>query len=361
VKKVVPVFAAIMLLACVLTAGAADAKTTAKQFKSKGYKVAYVLNGSSTEIFKMAFDAAIREGTYYGIKVDVFTADNDDIKFQDIVHQCAQKGYQGMIISHGKPEYSYDLVKSVVDKGIKVVTFDTVIQDSSGKGLPGVTQIFQSDQEMARLSLDYICDVLFKDAAKPIRVLKLWRGPGIPPFDRRQETYKQFEASKKIKTLEVLGPSNLADSEGSIASVVASILPKYPKGTVDVIWSAYDAYGRGAYKALVEANRTDIPIVSIDISNQDINCMRATDHIWRACVATHFPNVGSSALRLVAMKLAGDKTPDQYILQPSLIKAEQLTAEANVTNLGTLIKGYGVNNDNITPWMAELRKEAGVN
>ena len=358
-KKTISIVA-VLLVAITLCAGAADAKVTGQEFKAKAYKVAYVLNGTSTEIFKMAFDGAIKEGALYGIKVDVFTADGDDVRFQDIVNQCAQQGYKGMIISHGKPQYSYDLVKNVVAKGIKVVTFDTVIQDANGKPIPGVTTTFQSDQEMAKLSLDYICDVLFKDAPKPLKVLKLWRGPGIPPFDRRQETYKKFEDAKKIKTLEVLGPSNPADSEGSIAAVVSSVLPKYPKGSVDVIWSAYDAYARGAYKALTEAGRTDIPVVSIDISNQDINYMRASDKIWRACVATHFPNVGISALRLVAQKLAGDPTPDTYILQPSVILADQLTPEANVTNLGTIIKGYGVNNDNITPWMAELRKAAGL-
>jgi len=351
---------AVLALASVMLFTSADAKQIGHQFKSKGYKVAYVLNGTSTEIFKMAFDGAVKEGALYGIKVDVFTADGDDVRFQDIVNQCAQQGYQGMIISHGKPQYSYDLVKNVVAKGIKVGTFDTVIADSAGKGVPGVTTTFQSDQEMARLTLDYILDVLLKDKPRPIKVLKLWRGPGIPPFDRRQETYLKYEQAGKIKTLEVLGPSNPADSEGSIAMVVSSILPKYPKGTVDVIWSAYDAYARGAYKALIEANRSDIPLVSIDISNQDINFMRAPDKIWKACVATHFSNVGISALRLVAEKLNGDPTPEQYILQPSVILADQLTPEANVTNLGTLIKGYGLNVDNITPWMDELRKAAGV-
>ncbi|MGA2546679.1 MAG: substrate-binding domain-containing protein [Rectinemataceae bacterium] len=351
---------AIFALASCLSLAAADNKAIAQQFKAKGYKIAYVLNGTSTEIFKMAFDGAIQEGSYYGIKVDVFTSDGDDVRFQDIVSQCAQQGYQAMIISHGKPQYSYDLVNSVVAKGIKVVTFDTVIHDSNGKGIPGVTTMFQSDQEMARLTLDYICDVLYKGINRPIRVLKLWRGPGIPPFDRRQETYKKFEDAKKIITLEVLGPSNPADQEGSLGSVVASILPKYPKGTVDVIWSAYDAYGRGAYKALTEANRTDIPLVSIDISNQDINYMRAPDKIWKICVATHFPNVGISAVRLAALKLNGDITPDQYILQPSVIEASKLTPDANVINLDKLIPGYGLNNDNILPWMAELRRSVGA-
>ncbi len=130
----------IALLTAVALFTSADAKTVSEQFKKKGYRIAYVLNGTSTEIFKMAFDAAVREGAIYGMKVDVFTADGDDVRFQDIVNQCAQRGYDGMIISHGKPQYSYDLVKAVAAKGIKVVTFDTVIKDSAGNGIPGVTR-----------------------------------------------------------------------------------------------------------------------------------------------------------------------------------------------------------------------------
>ena len=358
-RKRIPILIALAIITTILFTSATAAQL-GKQFKDKKFRVAYVLNGTSTEIFKMAFDAAVKEGALYGIKVDIFTSEGDDVRFQDIVNQCSQQGYKGMIISHGKPQYSYDLVKRVVDKGIKVVTFDTVIADQAGNGIPNVTTMFQSDQEMAKLTLDYIVNDLLKDRPKPIRVLKLWRGPGIPPFDRRQETYKKYEDAGLIKTLEVLGPPNPADSEGSIATVVSSVLPKYPKGSVDVIWSAYDAYARGAYKALIEANRMDIPLVTIDISNQDINFMRSQDKIWKACVATHFPNIGISAIRLLAQTLNGESTPPQYILQPSVILASQLTPAANVTNLGTIIPGYGVNTDNITEWMAELRKAAGL-
>lgn len=34
--------------------------------------------------------------------------------------------YAGIVVSHGKEAYSYDLLKREVDKGIKIVTFDSV-------------------------------------------------------------------------------------------------------------------------------------------------------------------------------------------------------------------------------------------
>ena len=324
------------------------------RFDEMGYKVAYILNGTVTDIFKMAFDAAVAEGEKLGMTVDVFTSDGDDIRFQDLINQCINQDYDGLFISHGKNDYAYALVKAAVDAGKKVVTFDTVVADEDGNGIPGVTTMFQNDQEMARVSLDYIVNVLFPDT-RPVKLLKLWRGPGIPPFDRRQEVYAEFEEAGLIETVELLGPTNPADSEGSINQVVASVLPKYPEGSVDAIWGAYDAYTRGAYKALFEAGRTDIMVVSIDVSNQDINYMMEPDSVWKACVAVHFENVGIQGIRLLAMKLHGDETPDVFNLRPSIIYGEQLVEGANVTNLADMVEGYGVFDDNWEPWMEELQ------
>lgn len=336
---------------------ATDTATVAETpFNEKGYKIAYILNGTSTDIFKMAFDAAVAEGKKLGIQVDIFTSGGDDIKFQDIVNQSINQKYDGLFISHGKNDYSYKLVKSAVDAGINVVTFDTVVKDDAGNGIPGVTTMFQDDQGMAKMTLDYIVDVLFPNT-RPVKLLKLWRGPGIPPFDRRQEMYKQYEDAGKIVTVELLGPSNPKDSEGSMNQVVASVLPKYPEGSVDAIWSAYDAYARGAYKALFEAGRTDIPIVSIDISNQDINYMLEPTGVWKACVAVHFENVGIQGVRLLAMKLHGDETPDVFNLRPSMVKAEDLKEGANVTTLTQIVPGYGIFDDNWETWMEDLQKK----
>lgn len=302
----------------------------------------------------MAFEAAKEEAAKLGMTVDIFTSDQNDARFQDLVNQCANQGYDGMFISHGNKNYSYDLIKPLADKGIKVVTFDTGL----GDGIPGVTEMYQNDQELARLTLDYICNEMFPDSTGPIRVLKLWYGPGADPFDRREETYKEFQDKGKIETLEVIGPSDMSNQEGSITTLVGSVLPKYPEDSIDVIWGVYDTYTRGAYKAVLEAGR-NIPMVSVDISNQDINYMRDGNDMWKACAAVDFRTVGQQGVRLLAMKLHGDETPDEYKLPPSLITADQLTPEANVSNLSEIVDGYGKNDENITDWMKEAYARTG--
>jgi simple sugar transport system substrate-binding protein len=325
-------------------------------FVKKGYKIAYILNTSSTDIFQMAVNGAKETAEALGMTCDVYFTDTDNVKFQDFVNTCANQGYDAMFLSHGNKETAYDLIKGLVEKGIKIVCFDTQLVDASGNstGIDGVTQMFQDDQKLADLTLDYICNTIYADkvaAGEPVKILKIWRGPGISPFDRRQETYVKYEEQGLIETLEVLGPTDPANGEASMSQVIASALPKYPAGSIDAIWGCYDAYSRGAYVALMEAGRKEIPLVSVDISNQDINYMLDGNEIWRACSTVDFTTIGQQGIRILAMKLNGEETEAVYNLTPSLVTYDQLDGNANVLNLKDYVEGYGVNNDHISDWM----------
>lgn len=327
-----------------------------EEFIKKGYRIAYILNVASSDIFQMAAASAKETAEALGMTVDVYFTDTDNVKFQDFVNTCAGQGYDAMFLSHGNQETAFDLVSMLQEKGIEVVCFDTQLTDANRNSVtvPGVTQMFQNDQMMADLLLDYICNTIYPEKVankEPIKILKIWRGPGVSPFDRRQETYLKYEQEGLIETLETLGPIDTANGEASMAQVVASALPKYPAGTVDAIWGCYDAYTRGAYVALTEANRKDIPVVSVDISNQDINYMLDGSNVWRACSTVDFSTIGEQGIRILAMKLHGDETEDVYNLTPSLVLAEDLNKDSNVLNLKDSIEGYGVNNDHIAEWM----------
>lgn len=331
------------------------AAAPAEKLPLEGKRIAYILNVVSTDIFQMAANAAKETASALGAECDVYFTDTDNVRFQDTVSTCANQGYDAMFLSHGNQETSFDLVTDLVGKGIQVVCFDTQFVDASGNKtfIPGATQMFQDDQGMAAMLLDYILGLYPEkvDAGEPVKILKIWRGPGISPFDRRQEAYLQYEEKGVIETIEVLAPSDPKNGESSMTDVMSATLPKYKPGEVDAIWCCYDAYGRGAYVALSEAGRTDIPMVSVDISNQDINYMLDGTNVWRACATVDFTTIGQQGIRILAMKLMGDTTEDVYNLTPSIVTYDKLTPDSNVTNLGDTIEGYGVNNDHITDWM----------
>ncbi len=316
-------------------------------------KVAVIRNLTSDDHTKQFLQGCVSEGESFGYTVDTFISDGDDAKMQTLVEQAIQKNYDGLIISHGKADYSYDMLKPAVDKGMKVVTFDTVAE-KDGVQLEGITSTAQDDEKLAILSLDELA-ALGKDG-QPAKVIKVWYGPGVPPLDKRNVIYQQMEKEGKIETVENIGPSNLQNTQGDVANGLAAVLPKYKEGEVDGIWGSWDELAKGALTALKDSNRTDIPMISIDVSNQDINLMREQPDVWRATAAVDPKLIGVVDMRLLAKKFAGEETPETYNLEAKLIKAEILKEDTTMDSLKEIVDGWGVSDAFDEPWMQELRE-----
>ncbi len=315
-------------------------------------KIAVIRNLTSDDHTKQFLEGCSSEGRSFGYSVDTFISDGDDARMQTLVEQAIQKRYDGLIISHGKTDYSYDMLKPAIDAGIKVVTFDTMaIRD--GKLLEGITSTAQDDVKLAELSLGEL-EKLGKDG-KPARIIKVWFGPGVPPLDRRNTIYTQMEREGRIVTLERIGPANMANTQGDVANGMAAVLPKYRAGAVDGIWGSWDELAKGALTALKDADRFDIPLISIDVSNQDINLMRELPDVWRATAAVDPKLIGIVNMRLLAKKFAGEPTPDEYNLEAKLIYAKDLKADTNMDKLKDIVPGWGVSDAFNEPWMDELR------
>lgn len=346
-----------VLAPALLLAACANGEATTKVVKDvpKGVqsdvKIAVIRNLASDDHTKQFLDGARSEGEALGFKVSTFISEGNDVKFKELVAQAIQQDYDGLIISHGKEDYAYDMIKPAVDKGLKVVTFDTVTK-KKGTALKGVTETFQNDHQLAKLSLDEVTKVTDE---KPVRVIKLWFGPGFAPLDRRQEIYKTYEADGKIKTLETVGPTNFQDVQGDIATKMNAILAKYPKGSIDAVWGAWDEVAKGAYKSLKDNKRQEIPLISIDVSNQDINLMREKGSNWVSTSAVDPFLIGQTDMRLLAKKIAGEKTPDSFDLAAKLVEQKALKQDTTMYNLDTIIEGWSTSEKFNEPWMDRLR------
>ncbi|HRE28083.1 MAG TPA: sugar ABC transporter substrate-binding protein, partial [Anaerolineales bacterium] len=320
---------------------------------AKPLKIAVIRNLPSDDHTKQFLDGARTEGESFGFTVDTFIADNDDAKFQELVAQAIEKERIAKApklkpaLTAGIGTDHVDL-QAAIDKGIKVVTFDTVI-DKDGATLPEITTTFQDDFKLAELSLSEIAAL--KTDGTPARVIKLWWGPGVPPLDRRETIYQKFLEEGKIETLETVGPSNFQDVQGDIAAKVGALLAKYPEGTVDAIWGSWDEMAKGAYKALQDAGRTDIKLISIDVSNQDMNLMREEGSIWLSTAAVDPALIGIVDMRLLAMKFAGEEVPANYDLEAKLIKQSDLKPDTTMLTLKDVIDGWGKSDAFNQPWM----------
>lgn len=350
-KKTVFMLAVASMVMLLSGCGSSSPSTESNKEENTGRKkIAVIRNLPSDDHTKQFLEGTKTEGEALGYQVDTFISNGDDAKFQELVAQQIQKGYDGLIISHGKAEYSTEMLQPALDAGMKIVTFDTSFKD--GVIPEGITSTAQDDEALARLSLDEIVEA---SPNKPAKVIKIWFGPGVPPLDRRDVIYKEYEVAGKIQTVEAIGPSTLDDVQGEVSNRVAAVLPKYPKGTVDAMWGSWDEMAKGGYKALKEANRTDINLVSIDVSNQDINLMMEDNSVWSATAAVDPKLIGTVDMRLLAKKLEGEETPETYDLEAHLIKKSQLKPDTTMNTLSESVSGWGASDAFNETWMEERR------
>lgn len=80
-------------------AGSQNTKPADGDFASQGYRIAYILNVASSDIFQMAVSEAKATAEAMGMTVDVYFADTDNVKFQDYVNTCAGQDYDAMFLS----------------------------------------------------------------------------------------------------------------------------------------------------------------------------------------------------------------------------------------------------------------------
>lgn len=337
----------IIMAFAVLLTGCADsqqAKTSASPVAGK--KIAYILNMPSSEIFQLCANQCKETAEKLGMTCDVFFSNGDDTTFQNYISTCAAGGYSGLYLSHGGQDYSYTFLTELLAQypELKIVTFDTQFKDASGKTktIDGVTQFFQDDAGFSAELLNYICEDLYPDK-ETVNILKVWVGPNyIAAFDRREVGYQKFETAGKIHTVEVIGPTDYNNAAASMHDVMEATLMKYDEGEIDAVWVAYDAYAQGCYQALKESGK-NIPLVSVDICNMDIQYMLEENSQWKACACTDFKANGEQGVRILALELNGDyeaitapgsSEPTNYIEMPAaLITQDLLKKDTTIENI----------------------------
>lgn len=373
---------AALLLASVLAVGSLGAMATsageAVVSPVAGKKIAYIMLMSPATIFQMWSDNFKATAEALGMEADTFFCSDNAETWQDTIAQCAASGYDGLMVSHGGQEYAWQYLSDILAQypDLKIVTFDTPFKDANGETakIDGVTQFFQQDAGFAAglvealMALPENADKVA--AGEPLNILQVQQGAGYnSPFDRRQVGYAQYEEEGKIVTLERIAPTDDQNATSSMRDVTTATLAKYTDDQIDGIWCCYDAYAQGVYQSLSENNR-QIPMVSVDICNEDIQFMQEEGSQWKACATTNWNLNGQFACRVLALELA-----DQYEdieaascyyaeigawmeIPSTIVTQEQVTSQEGITieNLD-LVAAESYSDTSWMPtcdWMVEL-------
>lgn len=345
-------FLALSLFTALSTLAASDASVPQAISQHNGpVRIAVIRNLGSDDNTAQFVAGAVQEGKKLGFQVNTFLSNGDDARFQDFVNQAISEKYDGIILSQGRDPYSTELIKRIVDNKIAVSVFDTAVNGT----IPNVTVTQQDDASLTQASVGQ----LIQDFNGKANIVKLWVA-GFPPMERRQAAYQQIlKSNPGIKELEFVGAVS-SDVQGDTANKVGALLAKYPKGKIDAIWGTWDAFSQGAYKALKENGRTEIKLYSIDTSNQDLQLMKEDGSPWKVSVAVDPKLIGAVNLRLVANKIAGEKTPATYEFKAASISQSLVNKQSgpvSVAGLAKIIPGWGQSTDFIAPWFATLEKQ----
>ena len=294
---------------------------------------------------------AKKEGEALGFTVDVFTANGDSAKFHDAISQAANQDYDGVIISHGDDSATVTAVQELKDKGVEVVTFDSVEELSS---VEGVTLTSQDDEALATLALNQ----LIEDFNGEAKIAYLWVD-GFAPMVRRNAVYEEKLASNPgLKELERFGVAT-SDTSVQTQNAVQAMLNKYPKGELDAIFATWDAFAIGAARAIEEAGRDEVKIYGIDVSNADLQLIQQAGSSWKYTAAVDPALIGAVDMRILAKKIAGEDTPQQFALDASLISQEEISKYSdavNMENLSEVVDGWGESADFEEEWMKTLKE-----
>ncbi|MEG0457280.1 MAG: substrate-binding domain-containing protein [Oscillospiraceae bacterium] len=285
-------------------------ESTSESINLDSKKIAIIRNLIEDDHTTQFIAGATEQGEAEGYKVDSFISGGDDEKTKTLIKDAIKNGYGGIILSHGKQEYSTDLLTQAIEKGIKVVTFDTIFE----KQIPSITQTMQNDSQLAELSLG----ALIENIEAPANIVKIWYSGGMRPFDLRNEIYTQMELDGKIKTIGEVNLRNLSNVQADVESALSKILQSGEK--IDGVWAAWDEMAKGALTTLNKANKTDIKLVSIDISEKDKELMEKNSTVWTATAAVDAHMIGAENMKLVIKKLKGKETNPRVVFDGKLYK-----------------------------------------
>ena len=297
------------------TEEASDDTESTTESPVAGMKIAYIMLMSSATIFEMWSDSFTATAEALGMEADTYFCSDNAETWQETIATCAASGYDGLMLSHGGQEYAYTYINEILEQypDLKIVTFDTPFKDSEGETaqIEGVTQFFQQDAGFAADLLDYLLaledNAAKVEAGEAVNILQVQQGEGYnSPFDRRQTGYEPYEDAGTIVTVERIAPTDDQNATSSMYDVTVATLAKYTEDDIDGIWVCYDAYAQGVYQALSESG-LQIPMVSVDLDNTDIQYMQEEGSMWMACATTNWTLNGEFACRILALELA-----DQY-------------------------------------------------
>lgn len=295
-------------------------------FDKDGLKIAIVQQSGQGDYFQQFLNGVKQQSKALGADVAVYDAQGDNAKQATQLDQAIASGVDGIIVRHGFPDTLCPGVNEAIKKSIPIVIYDVEIQ----KCAPDAIQTQQSDAVMAQLVLDQMA----KDVGQGVDVGYV-NVNGIAPLDRRDKVWKDYldqqDWTQKFKT----GTYTNSSATDSAPMVTAAVRAN---SGIKAIYAPYDELAKGTLSGLDQVSGTDdINVYGADISNADIELMKAEGSRWKATGATDPNAIGAAVTRTLALQMAGE-LKEKSVDFPPILVTQDFLRENNINNMEDLRK-----------------------
>jgi simple sugar transport system substrate-binding protein len=321
----------------------------------KDLKMALVKEWGTGTHMMMHINGTKAEAEKYGIDLSVIDANNDLLEMTNGIENAISNEMDAILISHGKADALYDSVEKALAAGIPVIVFDNDFAVPREIHQGKLVSIDQYDLMMGLISQMSLVEEMDGEANVVYN-----RVANVPPTDKRHRIWEgailpTYTGIEVVATIDQGTDNPMGDAQ----TALETILTTSDEGEIDAVYAVWDEYAKGFYNAIVDSGK-EIPLYSVDISNQDLAMMQDHPEIWRSSAAVNPAIVGEVQIRLALKALAGESIPRYYSLDPVLVHVEDLPSKeekrVSMDDLADYYDGWGSSDAFIEDWMHTLEE-----
>jgi len=293
-----------------------EAQASSETAGGEGYVVAlcnYSIGNSWRAQMEQEFVAEAEKLKAEGVVSEYYiTNSNEDINKQiSDMQDLITKKVDAIVITAASPTALAPVVEEAAEAGIKVVSFDNVVETDEQVATVGI-----DEKEFGRIGAEWLVDKL--DGKGKIVVLNGIAGTATDSlrWGGAEEVFKQYP------DIEILGSANASWDYAQGKAAMESMLSAYPE--IDGVWSQGGAMTQGAIDAFIAAGRDLVPMTS-EGNNGAIRAWIENKDKGLSCIAPSNPTYTSAeALRVVIKALNGEDIPGNVVMDIETVTEENV-------------------------------------
>lgn len=293
-----------------------EAQASSETAGGEGYVVAlcnYSIGNSWRAQMEQEFVAEAEKLKAEGVVSEYYiTNSNEDINKQiSDMQDLITKKVDAIVITAASPTALAPVVEEAAEAGIKVVSFDNVVETDEQVATVGI-----DEKEFGRIGAEWLVDKL--DGKGKIVVLNGIAGTATDSlrWGGAEEVFKQYP------DIEILGSANASWDYAQGKAAMESMLSAYPE--IDGVWSQGGAMTQGAIDAFIAAGRDLVPMTS-EGNNGAIRAWIENKDKGLSCIAPSNPTYTSAeALRVAIKALNGEDIPGNVVMDIETVTEENV-------------------------------------